>query len=251
MTITRKHVFFVKIVLVASFLVGLTACDVPRRSDSNTVKAAPPIAETLSLKATQDAAAKEEEGRVQQARKSYDTVRSSKNLLAQAQGAGQSEFCGEWEKFLQLEELQNLTATFTSPTGKTLATEVEGSLKETGAKVAKGFYSDMVRGSNPSCGSDVLFNTEYFRDTIQTLERYGDQDYDKKVIRAAYLRVLKPELKEALADYKARPESSDAQGSLFWLIRNAVEEWQFSPEELAIPADVMKKYKESKGGGGN
>jgi hypothetical protein len=77
------------------------------------------------------------------------------------------------------------------------------------------------------------------------MDKYGPADqttkYDPKVVRAAYLKAIRPEIQESIAEFNRRPESGDALGALSWKVEMAQAKWHFTLTELGVPPAIARR----------
>lgn len=124
--------------------------------------------------------------------------------------------------------------------------DIKLSTRTAGVEVASAAYSQMKTGQAISCrvetdfGNNNLDGTHAIKIFAEIIDQYGPEGADPKIVRAAYLKAAKADVSEALVELKSRPESSDLQGWIVGLAEEA-KEWQFSPNEIGIPADLQKK----------
>jgi len=119
--------------------------------------------------------------------------------------------------------------------------QISSSLDSLGPDMADAAYNQMKAGRALNCSGDVPVKGTYAVKTFaELIDKFGPEGADPKVIRTAYLKAIKGEVQETLAELKQRPDSGDLQGLLIGTAEEA-KEWQFTAMEIGIPADIAKK----------
>lgn len=233
---TRKTV----IVLVVLFaLVGITACTVsapPASSDrknEDRFSSKTPIADEVG---------KEMAAQLDQLRKDLEKLNASQpGFLATAQD---NEACDAYERAMSYESLQeryNRGGFGNTDLAGTLGSQV----RVAGSTAASLGYTKMKAGKALGCGGREVSEIYVFEKFAGFMDKYGpsseSEKFDSKVVRAAYLKMVRPEIKEALDHLAKYPDSADAQGGVFGLVQDAQEKWHFTLAELGVPAATWKK----------
>ena len=163
-------------------------------------------------------------------------------VLAAAQG---NEACEAYRSFQEYERLTERLDR--AGLKRSDLQELETSLQAAARKAGELGYATMVAKKSLACGvgegrigeAEMVKNVATLSDTYG-LPRAGETKFNPAVIREAYVRAIKPQVQEALAELRNRPDSSDVLGWVGNLLRDA-EEWHIAPAELGVPATVVKK----------
>jgi outer membrane murein-binding lipoprotein Lpp len=168
-------------------------------------------------------------------------VRSSQpSLLAAAQG---NDHCAAYDRF---GDYKRLKARFIKGGfKKSDLPEIDDAVRRSAQQVARVGYNMMAAGKSLSCsGEGRPSEAGMIKEIAGIADEYGQPDdtksFEPAVFRAAYLRVIKPQVQEVLTEFQKRPDSGDLQGSLSMMVFDA-QEWHITPAELGIPANVTKK----------
>lgn len=162
------------------------------------------------------------------------------NLLVAAQ---QDEACTAYNRYQEYESIlsQTLSGNFNDSEFKT---KVVNSMDVIGKKVATLGYADMKSGKHLACAGRELNEAYVIMEFATIMDSYkAPEGADPKVVRNAYLRAIKPEIQEAIADFN-KPQSNRAESnSLEGLVETAQNKWHFTADELGIPPAIQQKLK--------
>lgn len=76
----------------------------------------------------------------------------------------------------------------------------------------------------------------------QIMDKFGtNKDFKPEIIRGAYLRAVKKQIPRMLKELRENPDSSEMRGWVSNMLEEAQNIWHFTPTELGIPAEVLKK----------
>lgn len=162
--------------------------------------------------------------------------------------ARQSKACGRYDHLIKYEELGKKweEATIVHPDfAKALATATQAQAERTAGSayhVLKTF-GKLDCGGTERTESAVIeqFATMFDKYKVVLTQNPNERGAEHLVIRDAYLRAVKVEIKEALAELE---RTGDA-GNLFEVVQGAMDQWHFSLRELEVPEATWKKIKDS------
>jgi hypothetical protein len=163
------------------------------------------------------------------------------SVLATAQG---NEHCAAYDRFGEYKRLQTRLTKGGFKNSDLPA--LDEAVRRSGQQAANVGYTVMAAGKSLKCVGEGYPSEAGMVKQIATMaDEYGPSPDSKKafeppVFRAAYLRIIKPQIQEVLTEFQKRPDSGDLEGSLSMMVADA-QEWHITPAELGIPANVVKK----------